>query len=135
QSKRKLVTNYQRIVEMEDDTSKERGLYLREPNDDTSQLPIYEDESGTHIFASEDVSLVPYLADLYEAGLKTWKLDGVLAESDNFVQIATLFVEAKEAVINGQFVAEYFVNKLTELQPKTRKLDAGFYLKNPDDVK
>lgn len=34
---------------MEDDTSKERGLYLREPNDETSQLPIYEDESGTHI--------------------------------------------------------------------------------------
>ncbi|EAC2510482.1 U32 family peptidase [Listeria monocytogenes] len=135
QSKRKLVTNYHRIVELEDDTSKERGLYLREPNDETSQLPIYEDESGTHIFASEDVSLVPYLADLYDAGLKTWKLDGVLAESENFVQIASLLVEAKEAVLRGQFVAEYFVNKLTELQPPTRKLDAGFYLKNPDDVK
>lgn len=135
QSKRKLVTNYQRIVEMEDDTSKERGLYLREPNDETSQLPIYEDESGTHIFASEDISLVPYLADLYASGCRTWKLDGVLAESDNFVQIAALFVEAKEAIVDNRFVPEYFVNKLTELQPKTRKLDAGFYLKNPDDVK
>ncbi|NVS34189.1 U32 family peptidase, partial [Listeria monocytogenes] len=39
------------------------------------------------------------------------------------------------ATLKGQFVAEYFVNKLTELQPQTRKLDAGFYLKNPDDVK
>lgn len=135
QSKRKLVTNYNRIVEMEEDTSRERGLYLREPNDETSQLPIYEDESGTHIFASEDISLVPYLADLYEAGCRTWKLDGVLANSDNFVEIAALFVQAKEAIIHNQFVAEYFVNKLTELQPPTRKLDAGFYLKNPDDVK
>ncbi|MBC2319081.1 peptidase U32 family protein [Listeria booriae] len=135
QSKRKLVTNYHNIVEIKDDTSKERGLYLREPNDADSQLPIYEDENGTHIFSTEDLSLMPYLERVYHAGLRTWKLDGVLLPGENFVAIVALFVKAKEALEAGEFVAETFVNKLAKLQPATRVLGTGFFLKQPDEVK
>ncbi|WP_430535161.1 peptidase U32 family protein [Listeria rocourtiae] len=135
QSKRKLVTNYQNIVEIKDDTSKNRGLYLREPNDADSQLPIYEDENGTHIFSTEDLSLMPYLERVYNAGLRTWKLDGVLLPGEDFVAIAALFVQAKEALMAGDFVAETFVNRLAKLQPETRVLGTGFFLKQPDEVK
>ncbi|EUJ25143.1 peptidase [Listeria grandensis FSL F6-0971] len=135
QSKRKLVTNYQNIVEIEDDTSKDRGLYLREPNDADSQLPIYEDENGTHIFSTEDLSLMPYLERVYNAGLRTWKLDGVLLPGADFVAIVALFVKAKEALIAGDFVAETFVNRLAKLQPEMRVLGTGFFLKQPDEVK
>ncbi|MBC6314197.1 peptidase U32 family protein [Listeria grandensis] len=135
QSKRKLVTNYQNIVEIKDDTSKDRGLYLREPNDADSQLPIYEDENGTHIFSTEDLSLMPYLERVYNAGLRTWKLDGVLLPGADFVAIVALFVKAKEALIAGDFVAETFVNRLAKLQPETRVLGTGFFLKQPDEVK
>ncbi|EUJ26743.1 peptidase U32 family protein [Listeria cornellensis] len=135
QSKRKLVTNYQNIVEIKDDTSKDRGLYLREPNDADSQLPIYEDENGTHIFSTEDLSLMPYLERVYNAGLRTWKLDGVLLPGEDFVAIVALFVKAKEALEAGDFVAETFVNRLAKLQPETRALGTGFFLKQPDEVK
>ncbi|MBC1458070.1 peptidase U32 family protein [Listeria newyorkensis] len=135
QSKRKLVTNYQNIVEIKDDTSKDRGLYLREPNDADSQLPIYEDENGTHIFSTEDLSLMPYLERVYNAGLRTWKLDGVLLPGEDFVAIVALFVKAKEALEAGDFVAETFVNRLAKLQPETRTLGTGFFLKQPDEVK
>lgn len=135
QSKRKLVTNYQNIVEIKDDTSKDRGLYLREPNDADSQLPIYEDENGTHIFSTEDLSLMPYLERVYNAGLRTWKLDGVLLPGEDFVAIVALFVKAKEALEAGDFVAETFVNRLAKLQPETRMLGTGFFLKQPDEVK
>ncbi|EUJ43126.1 peptidase U32 family protein [Paenilisteria rocourtiae] len=135
QSKRKLVTNYQNIVEIQDDTSKDRGLYLREPNDTDSQLPIYEDENGTHIFSTEDLSLMPYLERLYSAGLRTWKLDGVLLPGEDFVAIVTLFIQAKEALVAGDFIAETFVNRLAKLQPETRVLGTGFFLKQPDEVK
>ncbi|EUJ31524.1 putative protease [Listeria floridensis FSL S10-1187] len=135
QSKRKLVTNYYNIVELKEDASKERGLYLREPNDPESMLPIYEDENGTHIFSSEDISLMPYLAELYAAGLNTWKLDGILMHGADFVEIAKLFVEARDALLADGFVAETFVNRLAELTPKTRMVDAGFYLKDPNEVK
>ncbi|WP_163652336.1 peptidase U32 family protein [Listeria sp. PSOL-1] len=135
QSKRKLVTNYYNITDLDESSAKERGLYLREPGDADSMLPIYEDENGTHIFSSEDISLMPYLKELYQAGITTWKLDGILHESENFVRIAKLFVEAKEMIVKDAFVAESFVNQLAELSNKTRSLDAGFYLKDPDEVK
>lgn len=135
QSKRKLVTNYYNIVGLQTTADKARGLYLREPNDADSMLPIYEDENGTHIFSTEDISMMPYLAELYDAGVTTFKLDGILMHGADFVSIAKLFVEAKEALIHQNFVAETFVNRLARLVPDTRELGAGFYLKNPDEVK
>lgn len=135
QSKRKLVTNYYNIVGLQTTADKARGLYLREPNDADSMLPIYEDENGTHIFSTEDISMMPYLAELYDAGVTTFKLDGILMHGADFVSIAKLFVEAKEALIQQNFVAETFVNRLAKLVPDTRELGAGFYLKNPDEVK
>lgn len=135
QSKRKLVTNYYNIVGLQTTADKARGLYLREPNDADSMLPIYEDENGTHIFSTEDISMMPYLAELYDAGVTTFKLDGILMHDADFVSIAKLFVEAKEALIHQNFVAETFVNRLAKLVPDTRELGAGFYLKNPDEVK
>ncbi|MBC1418986.1 peptidase U32 family protein [Listeria fleischmannii] len=135
QSKRKLVTNYYNIVGLQTTADKARGLYLREPNDADSMLPIYEDENGTHIFSTEDISMMPYLAELYDAGVTTFKLDGILMHGADFVSIAKLFVEAKEALIHQNFVAETFVNRLAKLVPDTRELGAGFYLKNPDEVK
>ncbi|WP_088809098.1 MULTISPECIES: peptidase U32 family protein [Listeria] len=135
QSKRKLVTNYYNIVELDESADKTRGLYLREPNDADSMLPIYEDENGTHIFSTEDISMMPYLEELFDAGVTTWKLDGILLHGADFVAIAKLFVEAKEALMAGNFIAETFVNRLANLAPDTRELGAGFYLKNPDEVK
>lgn len=135
QSKRKLVTNYYNIVGLQTTADKARGLYLREPNDADSMLPIYEDENGTHIFSTEDISMMPYLAELYDAGVTTFKLDGILMYGADFVSIAKLFVEAKEALIQQNFVAETFVNRLAKLVSDTRELGAGFYLKNPDEVK
>ncbi|EFI83184.1 peptidase U32 family protein [Listeria grayi] len=134
-SKRKLVTNYEHIVKIEEDTSLARGLFLREPNDENSQLPIYEDETGTHIFSTEDISLMPFLEELYQNGIKCWKLDGILCETSNFVQIAKLFVEAKAAIEAGSYVATYFENKLAALQKPSRQLAPGFYTKDPNEVK
>lgn len=134
-SKRKLVTNYNKITHLKQDTSLERGLFLREPNDSNSQLPIYEDETGTHIFSSEDISLLPFLEELYLNNVKNWKLDGILCDSADFVKIARLFVEAKIAIEAGTFVATYFENKLAALQKPYRQLAPGFYIKNPNEVK
>lgn len=135
QSKRPLVTNYYHYAELPESSDKERGLYLRDPKDTGSQYPIYEDENGTHIFSTEDLSLMPYLSELYNNNLHTWKLDGVLLAGQPFVEIAALFVKAKEALEAGHFVPAAFDNRLKDLQPATRPLGTGFYLKNPDDVK
>ncbi|RYL95923.1 U32 family peptidase [Sporolactobacillus sp. THM7-4] len=133
QSGRPLVTNYYRYAGMSERTDKDRGLYLRDPKNPDSQYPIFEDEEGTHIF-SQDLSLMPVLQDLYDNGLHTWKLDGVLLHGEAFVQIVRLFAEAREALEAGNFVPAALCNRLQSIQPQSRSLGTGFYLKDPKDI-
>ena len=67
QSLRPLVTNYYNFIKPQDnDTSRERGLFISEPNDDQTHYSIFEDEHGTHIFANNDLNLMEKLNDLHE---------------------------------------------------------------------
>ncbi len=131
QSGRPLLTNYFTYTHAE---APDQQLFLRDPKNADSQYPIFEDEDGTHIFSTEDLSLIGQLGAMQEHGLKTWKLDGVLLHGDCFVRIVALFDEARRAVEAGAFVPESFANRLAKLQPAHRPLGTGFYLKNPEDV-
>lgn len=137
QSKRPLVTNYFNFVGKNVDTSKERGLFIAEPKNKETHYSIYEDKHGTHIFATDDVNLMPYLDDLYEVGLNHWKLDGIFTKGEAFVEIAKLFVEAKEALMNGTWTDELkqsLNERLQELHPVERSLSEGFFTKDPSEV-
>ncbi len=135
QSGRPLLTNYYHYADLDEQSDNDRGLYLRDPKNPDSRYPIFEDEDGTHIFSTEDLSLMGELQRLFDHGLHTWKLDGVLLHDERFVDIAALFVEAKKALESGTFESAGFSNRLRALQPQSRPLGTGFYLKNPDDVK
>lgn len=134
QSGRPLLTNYYNYTGGSGQVDKNDGLYLRDPKNPDSQYPIFEDQDGTHIFTTEDLSLMGQLKTMHDQGLNTWKLDGVLLRGERFVQIATLFVEARQAIESGMYVPESFSNRLVKLQPSSRPLGTGFYLKNPEDV-
>lgn len=137
QSKRPLVENYFNFVDKEIDTSKERGLFLAEPKKKNTQYSIYEDKNGTHIFASDDVNLMPYVQDLYKANLTHWKLDGIFTKGERFVEIAKLFVQAKEAVLRGVWTTEMQLElneQVMNLHPVERTLSEGFYKKDPSEV-
>jgi len=133
-SKRRLLTNYYQFTHLYAATSREAGLNIREMKDPEYQYPIYQDENGTHIFSAEDIALIAYLPELHNAGLDTWKLDGILTCGQQFVDIAALYVRAKEALLSGMFDAARFSAELSDLQPKTRKLGTGFFLRKPDEV-
>lgn len=134
QSARPLLSNYYRYTGLNEHSDKERHLFLRDPKNEESQYPIFEDAAGTHIFSTADLSLMSELQETYDAGLCTWKLDGVLLHGERFVAIAALFAEAKRALEAGNFIAARFCNRLRALQPVQRPLETGFYLKNPSDV-
>ncbi|WP_343327819.1 peptidase U32 family protein [Lentibacillus saliphilus] len=136
QSKRPVVGNYFNFIENE--KPEEKQLYLSEPKKPESHYPIYEDINGTHIFASNDINLMPFLDQLAESGLKRWKLDGLFTRGDQFVEIARLFVEAADMIDKGMWTAEKMeaLNaQLVALHPTERGLDEGFFLKDPADVK
>ena len=62
---------------------------------------------------------------------------GLFTPGENFVAIAKLFVEAREALAEGNWteaLAERLDAELHALHPANRELDSGFYSKDPNEV-
>jgi collagenase-like PrtC family protease len=138
QSKRPLLQNYYNFTQQNEDISKARGLFLSEPKKDYTHYSIYEDSHGTHIFASNDVCLMKEVADLYALGYQTWKLDGVFCSGQNFVGIARLFNQARQAILANEWtptLADDLYKKVQSLHPENRELDTGFYYIEPSKIK
>ncbi len=130
-SKRSLLQNYYNYIESnETDLSKERGLFLAEPTDPDSHYSIFEDKHGTHIFINNDIDMMTKLLELVDHNYRNWKLDGVYCPGENFVEIAKIFVQARDAIMAGTFSQDQaFVldEQLRKYHPEKRGLDTGFY--------
>ncbi|MBB4825050.1 collagenase-like PrtC family protease [Sporosarcina luteola] len=136
QSKRPLVQNYFNYVG-EAAAGQERTLFLSEPKKEDTHYSIYEDRNGTHIFATNDVSLAGQLDVLHEGGLLRWKLDGLFTKGDTFVRIAKQFNEARkllEADLWTMVSAGWLQQEIQQHHPVGRSLDEGFFVKNPEDI-
>lgn len=137
-SKRPLLQNYYNFTHVDDEKTRERGLFLSEPNDENSHYSIYEDKHGTHIFINNDIDMMTKLSELVEHRFTHWKLDGIYCPGDNFVEIAKLFVKARDLMQEGTFSQDQaflFDEEIHRLHPVGRGLDTGFYVFDPDTVK
>lgn len=137
QSKRNLLENYFNFIEKEETVDKDRGLFISEPKKVDSHYSIYQDRNGTHIFANNDIDLLPHLGELTEIGVSQWKLEGIFTPGENFLEIAKIFVQARDAFANGTWTEELASRldaSLRALHPANRELDTGFYLKDPNEV-
>lgn len=137
-SKRPLLQNYYNFTHVDDEKTRERGLFLSEPNDENSHYSIYEDKHGTHIFINNDIDMMTKLSELVEHNFTHWKLDGIYCPGDNFVEIAKLFVKARDLMQEGTFSQDQaflFDEEIHRLHPVGRGLDTGFYDFDPDTVK
>lgn len=138
QSKRPLLENYYRFTKQEEAVTRERGLFLSDPQDENTHYSIYEDSHGTHIFATNDVSLMDHVGELAAAGFTTWKLDGVLSPGANFVEIARCFDKARRLVESGSWTVEnsaQLAEEVGQLHPVNRGLDTGFYAIDPKKIR
>lgn len=137
-SKRPLLQNYYNFTHVDDEKTRERGLFLSEPNDENSHYSIYEDKHGTHIFINNDIDMMTKLSELVEHRFTHWKLDSIYCPGDNFVEIAKLFVKARDLMQEGTFSQDQaflFDEEIHRLHPVGRGLDTGFYDFDPDTVK
>lgn len=139
QSRRRLLDNYlQFLGSQPQDVSRQRGLFLSEPQRVDSHYSIYQDGNGTHVFATNDLNLMPHLAALHQAGLHQWKLDGLFTPGPAFVDVATQFVRARELLLAGAWcseLAEQLSARVREYHPRNRELDCGFFVKQPNEVR
>lgn len=137
-SKRPLLQNYYNFTHIDDEKTRERDLFLAEPSDPTSHYSIFEDNHGTHIFANNDLDLMTKLLELIEHGFTHWKLEGIYTPGHNFVEIAKLFIQARDLILAGKFThdqAFLLDEAVHRYHPKNRFLDTGFYEYDPDMVK
>lgn len=137
-SKRPLLENYFNFTKIKDRKDKDRGLFLSEPNDAKSHYSIYEDKHGTHIFINNDISMMTKLQELYDHHYTHWKIDGIFCSGQNYLDIVSCFIKARELIYKGTFteiVAKELQETIQSLHPKNRGLDTGFYDFEPGLVK
>lgn len=97
QSKRMLLGNYytfqdkQMKIKREND-DKELLLYDEERD---NKYPVFEDFNGTHIMSPNDICLIEELEPLFEAGIDSFKIDGIL-QSEEYINTVT--AQYREAI-------------------------------------
>lgn len=136
QSKRSLLGNYflYRDEAMEIENRKENKNMFLHDKERKNKYPIYEDLNGTHIFSPNDMCIIEELNDLFEAGIDSLKIDGVLQTFDYVVKVTSLYRQAIDAYFDqGEDAYETIKSELFEqieaIQPALRPLDTGFIYK------
>ncbi|SDY49137.1 putative protease [Evansella caseinilytica] len=135
QSKRTLVGNYMEFQGKDLEVkgrSKDRSLFLFDPERE-AKYPIWEDKNGTHIMSPKDICIIDELGDLLEAGVDSFKIDGILKSSDYIHKVTSLYRQAIDLFFEKREAYEEkkddFVNEIKAIQPPNRDLDTGFFFK------
>ncbi|MGE7919552.1 peptidase U32 family protein [Viridibacillus sp. NPDC093762] len=135
QSKRSLLGNYflyqDKAMEVEN-RKENRNMFLHD-DERNNKYPIYEDLNGTHIFSPNDLCIIDELDELFEAGIDSFKIEGVLQSPEYVVTVTECYRKAIDAY--AESADSYFdikndlLAKIEEIQPAIRPLDTGFYFK------
>ncbi|MEK5077431.1 peptidase U32 family protein [Solibacillus sp. FSL W7-1436] len=136
QSKRSLLGNYflYRDEAMEIENRKENKNMFLHDKERKNKYPIYEDMNGTHIFSPNDMCIIEELNELFEAGIDSLKIDGVLQTFDYTVTVTKLYRQAIDMYFDqGEDAYDDIKSELFEqieaIQPALRPLDTGFIYK------
>ncbi|MFT8320186.1 MAG: peptidase U32 family protein [Bacillus sp. (in: firmicutes)] len=135
QSKRSLLGHYFQYqgkeAEMEEQRL-EKDLFLHD-NERNNKYPIFEDENGTHIMSPNDICIVDELQDLIDAGIDSFKIDGLLKDSAYIQAVTSIYRKAIDLYCQDadkyEEEKEVFFSEIEKIQPVNRPLDTGFFFK------
>lgn len=135
QSKRSLLGNYFKFQgkEMEIENRAEQRNMILHDKERANKYPIFEDENGTHIMSPNDICIIDELTELLEAGVDSFKIDGILHTSEYITAVTKLYREAINLFFEDPDLYEdkksELLEKIEEIQPAHRPLDTGFFFK------
>ncbi|MCY7999807.1 peptidase U32 family protein [Bacillus haynesii] len=135
QSKRSLIGNYfeyqGKVMDIEG-KKKEKSMYLHD-KERGNKYPIFEDENGTHIMSPNDVCIIDELEDLVDAGIDSFKIDGILKSVEYMTEVTAMYREAIDLCIADREAyedkKEQWIERIEQLQPANRSIDTGFFFK------
>lgn len=135
QSKRSLLGNYfeyhGKVMEIEN-RKEQRNMFLHD-EERHNKYPIFEDGNGTHIMSPNDMCIIDELGEMMEAGVDSFKIDGVMKSSDYILEVTKLYRKAMDLCAEDEEGYEEqkdeFLEEAKSLQPDNRPLDTGFFFK------
>jgi U32 family peptidase len=135
QSKRTLLGNYfeyqGKAMEIENRKNK-KDMFLHD-EERQNKYPIFEDENGTHIMSPNDMCIIDELHEMVEAGIDSFKIDGVLKSPQYILEVTKLYRKAIDLCVEDgdkyEQVKDDFLVQTEKLQPPNRSLDTGFFFK------
>jgi U32 family peptidase len=135
QSKRSLLGNYfeyqGEVMEIEN-RKQQKNMFLHD-KERANKYPIFEDENGTHIMSPNDVCVIDELQDMLEAGVDSFKIDGILKSSEYILGVTKLYRKAMDLFFEDpekyDEQKDDLLSQLEEIQPSNRSLDTGFFFK------
>ena len=135
QSKRPLLGHYfeyqGKAMEVEN-RKNEQNMFLHDKERE-NKYPIFEDENGTHIMSPNDICIIDELTELVEAGIDSFKIEGVLKSPEYILEITKLYRKAIDLAVEEPDQYEDEKDELLaaaeEIQPPNRPLDTGFFFK------
>ncbi|PGL70534.1 peptidase U32 family protein [Bacillus sp. AFS055030] len=136
QSKRSLVGNYfeyqGKNLEIVQQKKYERNMFLVD-HERNNKYPIFEDQNGTHIMSPNDICIVNELEELVDAGIDSFKIDGVLKSSEYIIEVTKLYRQAIDLCVEDreayEEIKDELFDKIEAIQPVNRPLDTGFFFK------
>lgn len=135
QSKRSLLGNYYeyqgKVMEIENRKMQE-NMFLHD-KERGNKYPIFEDENGTHIMSPNDICIIDELQEMLEAGVDSFKIDGILKSPEYILAVTKAYREAIDLYFEDPDLYEdkkdALLLSIEEIQPKSRQLDTGFFFK------
>ncbi|MBV7505919.1 U32 family peptidase [Bacillus sp. sid0103] len=135
QSKRSLLGNYYeyqgKVLEIEN-RKMGKNMFLHDKERE-NKYPIFEDENGTHIMSPNDMCIIDELQEMLEAGVDSFKIDGILKSSEYILAVTKayraaidLFSEDPDAYEDKK---DELLAEIEAIQPENRLLDTGFFFK------
>ncbi len=135
QSKRSLLGNYyeyQGKAMKVENRAKEQNMFLHDKERE-NKYPIFEDANGTHIMSPNDICIIDELQDMVEAGVDSFKIDGILKSAAYILEVTKLYRKAIDLCTDNpdeyEEVKDDLLNAAEEIQPDSRPLDTGFFFK------
>ncbi|PLS01245.1 peptidase U32 family protein [Neobacillus cucumis] len=135
QSKRSLLGNYYeyqgKVMEVEN-RKKEENMFLHDKERE-NKYPIFEDENGTHIMSPNDICIIDELQEMIEAGVDSFKIDGILKSPEYILAVTKAYREAIDLCAEDPDAyddkKDELLEAIEEIQPANRSLDTGFFFK------
>ena len=107
-----------------------RWQYFLKAKDKEGEYEIQEDERGTYILNSKDLCMINYIKELYNAGIRSFKIEGRMKSPYYTATVTNAYRRAIDAFYEGKELKEDLVQELEKTSH--RKFTTGFYFESSD---